>query len=738
AAVIVMAFDEDGQADSFDRKVAICERCYRILTEEVHFPPQDIIFDPNVFAIATGIEAHNNYAVDFIEAAKHIKEHLPHSLISGGISNLSFSFRGNNGVREAMHSVFLFHAIKAGLDMGIVNAGQLTVYEDIEPDLRQRVEDTVLNRRSDATERLLEVAAQVKGKGPQSQAGLSWRKSPVKERLAHALIHGIDSFVTEDVEEARLEADRPMDVIEGPLMAGMNTVGDLFGSGKMFLPQVVKSARVMKKAVHYLLPYIEAEKDGVASTNGRILLATVKGDVHDIGKNIVSVVLQCNNFEIIDLGVMVPTERIVREAKEQAVDLIGLSGLITPSLEEMTQVAAEMKRLGLTMPLLIGGATTSQVHTAVKIQPQYAATVHVTDASRAVGVVNKLIKDRNDFLASTEAKYEKIRLRRQQRQKPIKPFAQARQNRLIPDWSAMAPRPAFLGIKTLLNYDIAEISRTIDWTPFFRVWELKGSRYPAILQDQKRGGEAIRLFQDAQALLQRIIDEKLLTASAVFGLFPANQVGDNIEVYSDDSRQKVQTVLHTLRQQKAGQTLALADFVAPKGKPDYIGAFAVTAGTGVEATAQAFVNNNDDYQAIMLKALADRLAEAFAEVLHRRIRTELWAYAPDEDLDNEALIKEAYQGIRPAPGYPACPEHTEKGLIFDLLRVSDTIDLHLTENYAMTPAAAVCGLYFAHPESRYFNVGTIGRDQVADYAKRKNMTLAAAERWLASSLGYTT
>ncbi len=752
AAVIVMAFDEQGQADTAERKVEICQRAYRILTEQVGFPPEDIIFDPNIFAIATGIEEHNNYAVDYFQATRRIKESLPHALISGGVSNVSFAFRGNDPVREAIHSVFLYHAIEAGMDMGIVNAGQLLIYSDIPPDLLERVEDVVLNRRPDATDRLLEVADSVRGRAAAQATDLAWRNAPVAERLAHALVEGVADYIVEDTEEARHQAERPIHVIEGPLMDGMNIVGDLFGSGKMFLPQVVKSARVMKRAVAHLIPYIEAEKlargdESEARSNGRVLLATVKGDVHDIGKNIVGVVLQCNNYEVIDLGVMVPCARILETARKEAVDIIGLSGLITPSLEEMSFVAGEMQREGFTIPLLIGGATTSRVHTAVKIEPNYKGpTVHVIDASRAVGVAGNLRSDvlRPDYVAGIHAEYQDVRTQRGSRkaEERHQSIADARKNRLAIDWKAEAPpRPCFLGVKALEDYPLEELVPLIDWTPFFQTWELAG-HYPAILKDPSVGPAATSLFKDAQELLDRIVRERLLTARGVFGFFPANSVGDDIEVYADSSRSERKATIHTIRQQMVKPpgrpNLALADFIAPResGVADHVGAFAVTAGVGIETLVAGFEAAHDDYNAILTKALADRLAEAFAELLHQRVRREFWGYAPDEALDNEGLIKERYQGIRPAPGYPACPDHTEKRMLFDLLRVEENAGITLTESFAMLPAAAVSGYYFSHPQSQYFGVGKIERDQVEDYARRKGMDVASVERWLSPNLNY--
>jgi 5-methyltetrahydrofolate--homocysteine methyltransferase len=749
AAVIVMAFDERGQADSAERKVEICTRCYRILTQRVGFPPQDIIFDPNVFAIGTGMEEHNNYAVDYIEATRRIKAALPHVLVSGGVSNVSFAFRGNDPVREAIHAVFLYHAIEAGMSMGIVNAGQLPIYSDIPPDLLQRVEDVVLNRRPDATDRLLEIADSVKGQAAANGGDLAWRDAPVAKRLAHALVEGIADYIVEDTEEARLQAERPIQVIEGPLMDGMNVVGDLFGAGKMFLPQVVKSARVMKKAVAHLVPFIEAEKDASAAarSNGRVLLATVKGDVHDIGKNIVGVVLQCNNYEVIDLGVMVPCAKILETARREQVDLIGLSGLITPSLEEMSFVASELEREGFKVPLLIGGATTSRVHTAVKIEPKYhGPTVHVLDASRAVGVASNLLSGtlRDGFVAGVRSEYQGLRDRRGDRRPEERrvSLAEARRNRLDIDWSTVQPpRPCFTGTRVLSDYPLTDLAEVIDWTPFFQTWELAG-HYPAILDDPKVGPAATSLFRDAQRLLDRIVQERLLQAHAVVGLFPANSVGDDIELYADDTRTRPLALIHTLRQQMlkppGRPNLALADYVAPResGVADYAGAFAVTAGVGLDRVVAGFEAAHDDYSAILAKALADRLAEAFAERLHQRVRTELWGYARGESLDNARLIGEEYQGIRPAPGYPACPDHTEKRALFDLLGAEARAGITLTESYAMLPAAAVSGYYFWPPEAKYFGVGKIDRDQVEDYARRKGMDVGSVERWLAPNLNY--
>ena len=753
AAVVVMAFDEQGQAETAERKFEICKRAYNLLTEKVGFPPEDIIFDPNIFAVATGIEEHNDYGRAFIDATRRIKEGLPYVHVSGGVSNLSFAFRGNERLREAMHSVFLYHAIHAGMDMGIVNAGQLALYDDIDPELRELVEDVILNRRSDATDRLLEAAERYKGGGARKrEVDLAWREKPVEARITHALVHGIASFIEEDTEEARKRATRPLHVIEGPLMAGMSVVGDLFGAGKMFLPQVVKSARVMKQAVAYLMPFMEKEKEeqGLAQGEpaGRILLATVKGDVHDIGKNIVGVVLQCNNYEVIDLGVMVHSQKILDTARERNVDIIGLSGLITPSLDEMCHVAAEMEREGLDLPLLIGGATTSRVHTAVKISPNYhrSQAIYVTDASRAVGVVSGLMspEERPKQIAKVREEYTNMAASyaRGQAEKVRTSLADARANRLSIDWAGYTPpRPMFTGTRVFENYDLSELARHIDWSPFFQAWELKG-QYPRILQDDKYGEAARPLFEDAQAMLRQIIDEKWLVANGVVGFWPANAVMDDIELYADETRGKPFAILHTLRQQMARDpsrpNLALADFIAPKqsGVADYIGAFAVTAGIGEEDVARRFEHADDDYSKILVKAIADRLAEAFAETLHERVRRELWGYAQGEQLSNEQLIAEDYAGIRPAPGYPAQPDHTEKGTLFRILDAEKAIGVKLTESYAMWPAAAVSGFYFSHPESRYFGVGKIGRDQVADYAARKGWTLDQAERWLAPILNY--
>ena len=752
AAVIVMAFDEQGQADTRQRKREICTRSYELLTEVVGFPPEDIIFDPNIFAIATGIDEHNNYAVDFIEAVKDIKKALPHAMVSGGVSNVSFSFRGNNPLREAIHAVFLYHAVKAGMDMGIVNAGQLAIYDDLPEELLERVEDVVLNRRDDSTERLLDIAEKYRGDGKtvEVKEDLEWRSWPVEKRLEHALVKGITDFIDEDTELCRQNAERTIHVIEGALMDGMNVVGDLFGAGKMFLPQVVKSARVMKKAVAYLMPYIEDEKEEGedVSNNGKILMATVKGDVHDIGKNIVGVVLQCNNFEIIDMGVMVSCADILTKAKEENVDIIGLSGLITPSLDEMVHVAKEMERLGFNIPLMIGGATTSLIHTAVKIEHNYhGCSIYVKDASRAVGVAQSLLsKDlQGDFISKVKADYEDKRARHKGRKSTRRQLniTAARANKTKIDWPAYSPTvPKKLGVQTFDDYPLEELVDRIDWTPFFQAWELAG-KYPRILEDEIVGEHATHLFRDAKAMLTKIVDEKWLTARAVIGLFPANSINDDdIEVYTDDSRKEVRMTLHSLRQQgerpPGRPNAALADFIAPKdsGVNDYIGGFAVTAGIGIDEHVNRFEDDHDDYQSIMIKALADRLAEAFAERMHERVRTELWGYVADESLANEDLIDEKYQGIRPAPGYPACPDHTEKGLLWELLEPEKNAGITITESYAMLPTAAVSGFYFAHPESRYFGLGKINRDQVEDYAQRKAWTMDVAERWLSPALSY--
>ena len=747
AAVVVMAFDETGQADTRKRKIEICRRAYKLLTEKVGFPPEDIIFDPNIFAVATGIEEHNNYAVDFIEACADIKAQLPHALISGGVSNVSFSFRGNDHVREAIHAVFLYHAIQNGMDMGIVNAGQLAIYDDLPAELRDAVEDVILNRRDDGTERLLDLAEKYRGNKDDGEANkqqAEWRGWDVKKRLEYSLIKGITEFIELDTEECRQQAARPIEVIEGPLMDGMNVVGDLFGAGKMFLPQVVKSARVMKQAVAYLEPYIEASKEK-GKTNGKILLATVKGDVHDIGKNIVGVVLQCNNYEIIDLGVMVATDKILKTAIEEKVDIIGLSGLITPSLDEMVNVAKEMERRGFTMPLLIGGATTSKAHTAVKIEQNYSGpTVYVQNASRSVGVVSALLSDeqRGPFIERTRKEYDTVRIqhgRKKPRTPPVS-LEVARDNATTIDWESYTPPVAHrLGVQKV-EASIETLRNYIDWTPFFMTWSLAG-KYPRILEDEVVGEEAKRLFKDANDLLDKLSAEKLLNPRGVVGLFPANRKGDDIEIYSDERRQDVLVVSHHLRQQTEKTDFAnycLADFVAPKssGKKDYMGAFAVTGGLEEDALAEAYDRQHDDYNKIMIKALADRLAEAFAEYLHEKVRKVYWGFAANENLSNEELIRENYQGIRPAPGYPACPEHTEKGQIWTLLNVEANTGMQLTESFAMWPGAAVSGWYFSHPDSKYFAVAQIQRDQVEDYAARKNMPVAEVERWLAPNLGY--
>ena len=748
AAVVVMAFDEKGQADTIERKVKICSRAYQILTEEIDFPPEDIIFDPNIFAVATGIEEHNDYGVAFIEACRQIKNSLPGAKVSGGLSNLSFSFRGNELVREAMHSVFLYHAIQAGLDMAIVNAGQLAVYADIPVALRNSVEDVVLNRHPDATDRLLEIADLFKGGGKKREIDLSWREENVQKRLEHALVEGITDFIIEDTEEARLATERPIDVIEGPLMDGMNVVGDLFGSGQMFLPQVVKSARVMKQAVAHLQPFIENQKDAGVGPKGRIVMATVKGDVHDIGKNIVGVVLGCNNFEVIDLGVMVPYAKILEVAKEEDADMIGLSGLITPSLEEMCTVAEEMGRSEFGIPLLIGGATTSKIHTAVKIAPNYKGpTLHVVDASRAVGVAGRLVSNtqKEPLIQATADEYQKLReghSGKEARSERL-PIGIARRQNFLPNWSDYTPPvPSTLGLKDFHNYNLADLVDRIDWTPFFRTWELAGA-YPQILKDPVVGGAAEKLFADAQEMLKKIVDEKWLSANAVIGFFPANSIGDDIEIYHDNSRTKLLATFHFLRQQMAKRdnkpNLCLSDFVAPKETniADYIGGFAVTTGLNIEAKLSNFKLKHDDYSDILLKALADRLAEAFAERMHERVRREYWGYAHDENLKNSALINEQYQGIRPAPGYPACPDHSEKRILFDVLEAEKRTNIELTESFAMSPAASVSGFYFAHPDASYFGIGRIGRDQVEDYATRRQVSSQTAERWLSANLGYT-
>ena len=741
AAVVVMAFDEQGQADTLARKQEICARSYQILTQEAAFPAEDIIFDPNIFAIGTGIEEHNNYAVDFIDACRWIRDQLPHALTSGGVSNVSFSFRGNDPVREAIHAVFLYHAVAAGLRMGIVNAGQLAIYEDIPAELRERAEDLVLNRRADATERLLEVANQFSGQGKTREEDLSWREAPVAERLRHALVKGLNQYIVDDTEEARLTVDHPLSVIEGPLMDGMNVVGDLFGEGKMFLPQVVKSARVMKQAVAHLIPFIEAAQDGKKESKGTMVLATVKGDVHDIGKNIVGVVLQCNNFEVIDLGVMVPAAKILEKAREVNADLIGLSGLITPSLDEMVHVASEMTRLGFTTPLLIGGATTSKAHTAVKIAPAYEGpVVYVTDASRSVGVASALVSDaqRPPFLEALKEEYAQVRARQAGR-RPNQRWHNYEALRALPPplTAAPAPAPKQPGVHVLAPYPLEDLVPYIDWTPFFMTWELAG-KFPAILTDEVVGEAATALFADAQAMLERIVTERWVEARAVFGFWPAARKGrDDVQLFTDEERSTTLATLHFLRQQTikpdGSANLSLADYVAPEA--DWVGGFAVTAGLGAEPRLAAFEADHDDYQSILFKALMDRLAEALAERLHERVRTTFWGYAPDECLEAEALLAERYRGIRPAPGYPACPDHTEKATLFELLNATAQ-GLSLTESFAMAPAASVSGWYFAHPEARYFGIGKIQRDQVADYAARKGLTLQEAEQWLGPNLGY--
>ncbi|MBU7575318.1 MAG: methionine synthase [Hydrogenophaga sp.] len=760
AAAVVMAFDEKGQADTYERKVEICERAYRVLVDEVGFPPEDIIFDPNIFAIATGIEEHNNYAVDFINATRWIKQHLPGAKVSGGVSNVSFSFRGNDPVREAIHTVFLYHAIQAGMDMGIVNAGMVGVYDELEPELRERVEDVVLNRRPDAGERLVEVAESAKGSAKDDSKKNEWRALPIRERLSHALVRGINDFITEDTEEMWREIEagggRPLNVIEGPLMDGMNVVGDLFGQGKMFLPQVVKSARVMKQAVAHLLPYIEAEKQalqaagGDVKPKGKIVIATVKGDVHDIGKNIVTVVLQCNNYEVVNMGVMVPCHEILAMAKAEGADIVGLSGLITPSLEEMQYVAGEMQKdehfRGKGIPLLIGGATTSRVHTAVKIAPHYdGPVVYVPDASRSVSVAQGLLSDQAAaYIAEVNADYERVRHQHaNKKQVPLWPLARARLNKTPIDWKAYTPqKPKFIGKRVFKNFDLHEIAKYIDWAPFFQTWDLAGP-FPEILKDEVVGEEARRVFSDGKRMLQRLIEGRWLSASAVVGLYPANSVhDDDIELYTDESRTSVALTWHGLRQQAEKHEIdgvmrpsrCLADFVAPRGEAnDYVGMFAVTAGLGVEKKEKQFLDDLDDYSAIMLKALADRMAEALAECMHHRVRTDLWGYAADEALSNEELIKEKYQGIRPAPGYPACPDHSVKRAMFDVLQCED-IGMGLTESLAMTPAASVSGFYLAHPQSTYFNVGKIGDDQVDDLAERSAVARNELQRWLAPNL----
>ncbi|MEZ8060718.1 methionine synthase [Vibrio splendidus] len=746
AAVIVMAFDELGQADTRERKVEICTNAYNILVDEVGFPPEDIIFDPNIFAVATGIDEHNNYAVDFIEAVGDIKRDLPHAMISGGVSNVSFSFRGNNYVREAIHAVFLYHCFKNGMDMGIVNAGQLEIYDNVPEDLREAVEDVVLNRRDDSTERLLDIATEYLERAVgkvEDKSALEWRTWPVEKRLEHSLVKGITDFIVEDTEEARVNASRPIEVIEGPLMDGMNVVGDLFGEGKMFLPQVVKSARVMKQAVAHLEPFINATKD-VGATNGKILLATVKGDVHDIGKNIVGVVLQCNNYEIIDLGVMVSCEKILKVAKEENVDIIGLSGLITPSLDEMVHVAKEMERQGFKLPLLIGGATTSKAHTAVKIEQNYSEpVVYVNNASRAVGVCTSLLSNelKPAFVEKLDIDYDRVRdqhNRKKPRTKPVS-LERARANKVAIDWNAYTPpAPAKLGVHIFKDFDVATLRQYIDWTPFFMTWSLVG-KYPAILNHEEVGEEAKRLFKDANDLLDRVQKEKLLEARGMCAMFPANSVGDDIEVYTDESRTEVLKVLHNLRQQTEkpkGFNYCLSDYIAPKdsGKADWIGGFAVTGGIGERELADEYKANGDDYNAIMIQAVADRLAEAFAEYLHKEVRKDIWGYSPDENLSNDDLIREKYQGIRPAPGYPACPEHTEKGTLWELMDVEKAIDMSLTTSYAMWPGASVSGMYFSHPDARYFAIAQIQQDQVDSYADRKGWDMLEAEKWLGPNI----
>jgi 5-methyltetrahydrofolate--homocysteine methyltransferase len=756
AATVVMAFDETGQADSMERRIEICQRSYNILVNEVGFPAEDIIFDPNILTVATGLEEHNNYAVDFINATRWIKQNLPHAKVSGGVSNISFSFRGNNTVREAMHSAFLYHAIQAGMDMGIVNAGMLEVYEEIPKPLLELVEDVLLNRRADATERLVEYADTVKSKGKEIVKDEEWRKDPVEKRLSHSLVKGIIEYLDDDVEEARLKYPKPLEVIEGPLMDGMNIVGDLFGAGKMFLPQVVKSARVMKKAVAYLLPFIAAEKarvlaagegdDNERSNAGKILMATVKGDVHDIGKNIVGVVLACNNFEIIDLGVMVPAHKIIEEAKKQNVDIIGLSGLITPSLDEMVHFAKEMEREGFTIPLIIGGATTSRIHAAVKVAPNYSGpAIHVLDASRSVTVCSNLMsKDNRDgYIQGIKDEYAKAREAHLNKKsdKRFVTIGDARRQTIELDLSAIAPKPTFLGTKVIEAYPLEDLVPYIDWTPFFHTWELRGS-YPKIFDDKVIGVEAKKLYDDARTLLTEIIDNKLLQANGVIGFWPANSVGDDIELYTDNTRTKVLSTIYTLRQQaekvKGDPYYALSDFIAPKesGAADYWGGFAVTAGIGCDELVAKYEKDHDDYNSIMAKALADRLAEAFAEKMHELVRKDYWGYAKEEHLESEDLIKEKYQGIRPAPGYPACPDHTEKTTLFELLKAEDNAKMYLTESLAMTPAASVSGFYFAHPQARYFGLGKIGKDQVVDYADRKGADLDVTERWLGPNINY--
>ena len=752
AAVVVMAFDEQGQAATYEDKIRVCERAYRILVDQVGFPPEDIIFDPNILTVATGMEEHNNYAVDFINATRWIKANLPHAKVSGGVSNISFSFRGNNKVREAMHSAFLYHAITAGMDMGIVNAGMLEVYEEIDPELKVLVEDVLLNRRPDATERLVEHGESLKGAGTvaSEKKAEEWRNGTVEERLSHALVKGIDAYIEVDAEEARVKLGRPLLVIEGPLMAGMSVVGDLFGSGKMFLPQVVKSARVMKKAVAHLTPFMEAEKVAMAASGqvvkaqGKIVLATVKGDVHDIGKNIVGVVLACNNYEVIDMGVMVPCEKILERANAEKADMIGLSGLITPSLDEMVHVAREMERQGFKLPLLIGGATTSRAHTAIKIAPHYSEpVVHVLDASRAVPVTTSLLSDegKSAFVVQHRAEYEALRKAHSSLRLTVVSLETARARRTPIEWHAQdLPAPSFTGVRVLDNFPLATLREFIDWTPFFHTWGLKGV-YPRILEHEGQGAQARQIFTEANALLDTIIEKNLITARGVYGLFPASAVGDDVELYAENTREKVLLRFHFLRQQsnKEGSEpcRSLSDFIAPRetGLPDHIGAFAVTSGIGLKELCDRFRSENDDYNAIMAEALADRLAEAFAECLHKRVRCE-WGYGCGEGLSNADLIREKYRGIRPAAGYPACPDHTEKGPLWRLLDVQANTGMLITESFAMWPGSSVSGLYFAHPESRYFTLGKIDRDQVADYSERKGMSVAEVERWLGQNLNY--
>ena len=744
AAVIIMAFDEQGQADTYDRRIEICERSYRLLVDKVKFPPQDIIFDPNIFPVATGIEEHNNNAVDFFNATSWIKENLPGAKVSGGVSNVSFSFRGNNVVREAMHSAFLYHGIKAGMDMGIVNAGMIEVYDEIPKDLLDHVEDVLLNRRADATDRLLAFAEKVKGKGIERKEDLSWREAEVEQRLSHALVKGIIDFIDEDTEEARIKYQSPLKVIEGPLMDGMNVVGDLFGSGKMFLPQVVKSARVMKKSVAYLTPYLEEEKAS-GSTKGKILLATVKGDVHDIGKNIVGVVMACNNFEIEDLGVMVPAEKILDRAQEIEADIIGLSGLITPSLDEMVNVAEEMNKRKMNTPLLIGGATTSRIHTAVKIAPKYDhSVIHVLDASKSVGVSTNLLSDRSvEYGREIRSEYEELARSHQSRtsEKSFVSHKEAIENGPLIDWKNFRGHvPIATGIQVFDDYDLSEIRKYIDWTPFFSTWMLKG-KFPNIFENPTIGEEAKKLYDDAQTLLDEVIQQKLLKAKGVVGLFPANRKGDDVIIWENEKRSEEKTRFHFLRQQgkkaEGVPNLSLADFVASEDYgEDYIGGFAVTAGIGIESLIEEYQKDHDDYKEILIKAVADRLAEAFAELMHKKTRTEFWGYAEEEDFTNEELIKEKYVGIRPAPGYPACPDHTEKSTLFDLLNAEENTGISLTESFAMYPASSVSGLYFSHPESKYFGLGKIGKDQVEDYVQRKKMTIGEVEKWLAPNLNY--